>query len=565
MRVAIRTICIVLVIGLTGCTGGGGDGASSETSDPKAYADATTEELVEELRSEFDENNIAAMVEAFSRAGVTVYDDELNGSLLEVQGEQSALQLTEFQARNMALEISAGSGYAGTQLEALARGEKSPSISAGLIRYAGAGKTFGAELSSGLLTDEPKDPEATVFPTAVIALFLSDAAVEAGAEPLNVGTRTDHADDGTIVLAAGPDIQIAQEDEEDEVEEGEEGEEEEQEEPEEPAGGGGNICDQLSGFIGGTGRAILSSLIQRLPYVREVMLGLTLIVSVGSLFRSWSIDIAETPGSSHYGVGEKIEGEFVATIDSGGSFEWPAALQSCAALVGLELPEPTDAPGSEITWKAIVGIPRHLKLTGPTTGTVDESSKAVMPFEIEQEDTTTHEGGGEEQIGAGQIEATVPRQDVDRFVRLIGQLAGEFLDLPGIGSVANEIAGEIAKLASVSGYGVVIVQYHELLTASVVWEKQAARFELHTCEGPRGPWKGTLTYGGVPGSPLEFQFPDGSNSTDISGSFTTPAGSIAYSGTATLIGTRALEFNISGTGAGTAIAPINYGPVAECR
>ncbi|MDQ4095183.1 MAG: hypothetical protein M3174_03130 [Actinomycetota bacterium] len=577
----IATIGICLAFLSTACTGDESVRRDSSTPakapapDPGAPA-----RLAQALRDDFSEATVDAGLEAFARAGIGVFDDDSGTLVQEVAGGPSAFRYTAYQIRNLSLETSAGGGYRGSDLDALGllQHEKLPTVSQMLVNYATKVDTFGAQLSAELLADQDlMAPENVVFPNIVIAMFLADVYPREPAEG-------ETADSGEVVLAAGSSpLVVTQEEFPDELDPlTDEGWRDDEEDTDRGVCGAvqdffNNVGEIASGAIGpvatGTLRRALGRIVERIPGLAEVRRAnaiLTTLVQAASVLRTWEIEMEVVPEeTAHYSVaGDVVTGSFTAHVTDGGGFDPPAWLDACAGLVGLDLPESEDAPGSEVTWVK-EGIPPHAEVVHEDA-TVQETSKAVLDFEMTEETEEDH-ASGELQEGEILVTATVKRNDTrtlsPTIETLLADASGEARAV--VEAAAPDLLAELAELLDPTGSAMLPVEYHAPQSATIEWEREGASFSAYSCTGPRGPWMGTLVHTAGGSSSFEFEFPEDSNTTDVTISVGTPVGTLTFSGTATLTG-DAIEFTgdttvPGGGGGGTAVAPIEYGPVEECE
>lgn len=586
----VTSLCICFALLASSCTGGDDEGTSSprtEIASAPAEDDGAVDRLAAELRKPFSEATIDAGVEAFARAGIPVFDDSTRTLLQRVSGDASAFRYTRFQVRNLVLETSAHAGYSGKDLDALRlTSGRLPSVSEMLDRYAEKVDTFGARLTRALIKTESGGDRASLrYPTMAIALFLADVYPrEPSAATAAVEAPTVYGGLRGAAVAFGVNTLAAQDEEfPDELDPlVDEGWGDEEEDTDRGICGAvqdffENVGEMSSGLIGPVVGGILETVVGIalegtgvMAQLRRATAALTTLVQAASVLRTWEIEMEVAPEDAHYSVGDDtVSGEFAAHITDGGGFDPPAWLDACAELVGLDLPESQDAPGSEIKWEK-VGIPPHAKVVHEDT-TVPESSKAVLQFEMTSESEDQHEEG-EIQEGEIVVTATVKRRDVrvalDRAVEaVLGELSGPTQQL--LSTFEGEVRESLAELLDPSAEAEVAVDYHSAQSASISWGRGGANFSAYSCEGPRGPWVGTLQHTAGGSAPFRFEFPEGSDTTELNITLGTIAGPLNFSGTATLQGG---SIEISGTttvsgsgGSGTAVAPIEYGEVEECE
>lgn len=459
-------VLVALAVLASACTAGsGGSGPPDRSTGVPAPDPAAPTRLAGELSGPFDEGNLGAAVEALARAGVEVWDDELTSALRDVVEPASPVRFIRFQVRNMALEVARGGGILGMDLDALAghAGGKRPSVSAAVAGYVVSGSTFGADLSRELLEgSDMSSSRLATFPLLVLALFLSDnSRHRASASP------TASAFGGEVTGIPGAELVAALR-----------------------QGGG---CGPAGGFLGGVIGGIFGLFVKG-TLVGRALAALSVLVTVGSMLRVWTVTVTAEPGSSHYQVGDAppIDGAFTATVDPGGTYSWPPIVSDCAALLGIDLPEPADAPGSPIAWNLVSGFPQHSETPGPLDSVVDEDDTAVLPFRVSGESSTAHEGG-EEQSGTAVVEATVARQDRRQLGELIAGLLGPLGRIPGAAGLLRSALYELTEATDPSGTGVLEVTFHpsayHFLYQEGFWTLQG-----YTCDGLRSTWTATISF-----------------------------------------------------------------------
>ncbi|MFN8019109.1 MAG: hypothetical protein U0P45_13440 [Acidimicrobiales bacterium] len=269
----------------------------------------------------------------------------------------------------LALETRDHTGTTGAQLDALVDGDMGGApFSLVVAAYVKAGDTPGAKLARRVMGEQPwAQSSALVFPDVVLGLFANDVAKEGtGPKGARQAPARGTALVGVAALApAARPLALADE--------------------------ATGVCSTLSGWVdsviqtmvdalkvdtsgGGitgilgeiwntvvdlaveAGKQVVATLTA--PIVAVVKTGLAIagtLSMVAALLRPWSVTGEQQPSPVDYGIdpGSGNPAKIVATVDTAGSEPFTAGVVDCAKQAGVDLPDPTTAKGSKITWKPI--------------------------------------------------------------------------------------------------------------------------------------------------------------------------------------------------------------------
>jgi hypothetical protein len=422
------------------------------------------------LDPEFGEAHVDAAIEALAMAGILVQRDpnDLLG-YRPVEGKASPLRFLRWQVQNMALELSAGAGQRGDELDALIDTQPgAPPPSYLLAGYVAAAETTGGELARRLMggRDWARAPLQT-FPSLVMALCASDLALDTPAEatvrplayvPAPVsGALAIPAVDACglvggyveqVVNSLFNALKVAV-----------------------PQSGIGKVLAQIWNFLVDLAQTGVELALELLTdAVLGIVKAIAALVGIGSLVLSalkvWTISLQADPGDTRFGVGgEIIQGEMRVRVTNGGLGEWPAEIVSCAALGGVALPDLTPS-GAKLSWK-LTEAPIDLVQIASDPGLLDDDGRATLVYLTNNE--PEEQAKGEPREGLLTVKATVDRPDLEQLKNAIADLS--FSALPGIvqtvlvpilGNKAKSIASGLVSLAAMNATRTIPVIYHEL-------------------------------------------------------------------------------------------------------
>ena len=189
----------------------------------------------------------------------------------------------------------------------------------------------------------------------------------------------------------------------------------------------------------------------------------------------------------HKVPGSPNTGDFTLTMDNGGDgFAWPQAVESCAELFDINLPQLDSADGSSVDWIKVSGFDNLGTMTSPENGVIS-GNMATCSVASVSEDSDLHNGGGPVEQGDLAVRADVQmpglEQMANRIASLIGSVAEGSVDIAA--SVAPHI-GPSAKPVATQ------VEYH--ISSPATADTDGA-ISLHavSCGGIYATWTGTFT------------------------------------------------------------------------
>ncbi|GAA0997602.1 hypothetical protein [Subtercola frigoramans] len=444
-------------------------------------------------------------------SGITIVNAES-----EVTGPVTSLTLTGLQADRLIAEANAGAGLSGRDIDALAPVATGlPPASYLVASYVNDSGLVGASVAKSLI--EPgadfTHAQGIVFPTAVIALLVSDLMTAAAAAdsftptPSGLGMGTSSGIKGAAYLP-GRVVQSSML----------QNSMLQNSMLQAPTGPCSTVTNFLSssiqglfdvlrvipGVIGaidalGPFGKVLSALINGaiglaqgvvegvvsvvtqpvLDAMRFALSGLGIASLVLSYFTNEKLLIKPQP-SDHlpFSVdpGATVRGTFIASALSL-TTDWPAALVDCANVSGAKIPELMKA-GDTATWAQSSGA--DLITPDSLTSTVGSDKTTTMTFSTGHEDAETAKGP--ELTTASRVTVSIPRKEVGDFLDLatneIGLVKsnllakipsplrglastalGTIID-PIVASVKSSISGSVGGILTLKGDGMIWVIHH---------------------------------------------------------------------------------------------------------
>lgn len=351
------------------------------------------------------------------------------------------MSLTDWQADNQLRAARAGAGRTGAQLrETYALPDDVVSIDHVVAAWVLEATSPAADAARGLMPDasmtlledavaagDSAGTERAVYPDAVLVLFTQDAI--------------NSADDGTAGVLESSFVAPARID----------------------------ICSSLVTFYEGAMNAVFELLDAAIgPWAVEwgkkaigllptagvihipkkadelgVFQALGLVLSLAGAISPWTTTLTVEPDTAiPYGVSPGVGNEGVATVivDPGLSVEWPAALKSCADLVGLTLPS-LDPVGATVEW------------TPELNGHADEFDRFVVIQKVNDryESTLkfrTHVESPEQAAGAPveglmSLQANVTRPGDQTFRGIVEKVVERALGNGSIAAVLKSVLGDL--------------------------------------------------------------------------------------------------------------------------
>ena len=486
---------------------GRGDGGS-ECPTPRAAPQedpAAPARLAMVLRGPPTAASTDAAIEALARAGIEVFSDD-GGCIVQIAAPPvSGLRVLQFQARGMAMEIARADGRSGSELNQLVGALPLPDggalpFSAFLAAYVTQSESFGGALAGALVGQvDQADHEKLVYSSLTFAMFVREVLV-----PMLADARADGMPMSVSPAVRSPLVSAAAD----------------------PCGAISDFLDDLPGAVEraiprasglwGTLLAVTAKiagaatyvateaarqLIRNNPFVaaiRRAASALGVLGDLRAIFSQWKLDITAAPSPIHKTAEGSTPnaGRYTLRMSGGGdSLEWPQAVESCADLFGIELPDLGSADGSTVTWGEVTGFPAlaikkmDTKMIAGGISTYDFAT-ALEPREI-------HDGGGTVVGAPAVVEAVVGLPGLER----LGSHIAGVLDAPEVGGVVGAGGEAAAKVLGPKGTGTAQVQYHSNPPAVlhvVVEGGGGGTMTLHTrsCSGLLGRFTGTATLSG---------------------------------------------------------------------
>jgi hypothetical protein len=410
-----QALAVVLATVLTasGCTGG-----HSATPAKKVSAPAAVTSSVAPIGHSAAVPQVGSVVATLASAGVATVADESSTAVQVPVTGATVLTVTRWQVSNLAAEVGSGDGISGADLNAMlpmpASSPQFDDVVGGWVLTAAdpaavaAGKLLGPVNWSR--------PEAVVFPTELLTLFLADALQHAG-EPGPAASTSGAAWRGGGPVIENASVVTA---------------------PCSAVSGfvdsvldrvfgilkvdAGQVGAYLSGKLGGGPlgaavgglfsfaaglwnkavdlaqqgvRALLKSVTQPVLNVLAVVIGGVAVIStIRGILKHWAAPITATPAANAFAVGstEGNPGAFKVAIDTHAETEdWPPQLLDCASAAGVKLPTLATA-GSPVTWTVEQAEP-GLITPGELAGTLAGDLTQTLDYRTGHEDARLAQTG----------------------------------------------------------------------------------------------------------------------------------------------------------------------------
>ena len=429
-RRPVAAVLIVLVMLVAGCT--------QHSASPRSASTTTSSANRGQVGAAFSEHDL---VELFADSGVATVSGESSTHPQVAVKHTTGIEVTSWQARNMAMETRSHGGIPGSSLDAaFPLGAGAPPLAFVIGAWASVKPDATAKAAARLLGSQDwHHAEAVIFPTAVLQLFVADVVAHAGTtkpstasssssgSPATTATRPTHTATRTrtsgvvaniaMPLAATSGLTVAG--------------------PVASCSGVASfvdgvlntvfgalkvnpvdVYDWVSGKIGGTVgvvvgviagffasfwnkavdfaeatvRGVLTALTAPvLNTLRTVIGALETITTVMSYLRRWNVPLTAQPTSNSFSItGHRAHrGIVTATIDRNGETEdWPDLLTDCATTLGK--PPPTlSSEGMPVTWSTVQQQAGLISVDRPTppavTGTLDKNLSDHLDYTTNSE------------------------------------------------------------------------------------------------------------------------------------------------------------------------------------
>jgi len=507
--IAKRSLSAIALAVLTACGGGGDAGQNPGTPDPGAL---TPEQLGLTLKAGYSQTSIDAATQALRSSGYTVLNDDGSQDIAAVAQQQvgvttgagsGGMSVLKFQVMGMARETYNGDGFTGAAIDRttppipLPGVDQQITISMLLAAYVKTADTSGARLARSLMGDiDTANYAGYVYPTIVVMSFLQEVAVPmlAEMELVNGPEASAAAANGLVAgLAALSD----------------------------PCGTINSMLDDLpgavsnaissvspesSGFLSGlvsvaatiggvaAGLAVdaAKNFVRHLPAVSAVRNGMRVVhagADIKAMLSHWDVSVTAAPTQLHKSPGDPTAGIFTVSLTGSGPTlpSWPPALQSCADLLAIPLPD-FNNPSATVEWKTIAGF-NALAIESSRENALS-GSKAEFRFDTATESQSVHDNPGSVVLnGPATVEAKVSLPGLESLVQTLA---------PSIGGTASQVAtGASTPVAQEFGMvkqGTATVEYHSPRVARITFDNGLERLNVESPDGlsPDGSWSGTF-------------------------------------------------------------------------
>ena len=464
---------------ITGCV----PASAPESEFPAIDADARM--LVEQLRSlPFGEKNVAIVTHELESAGVAIAD-EWDENAREV------VRVTPWQAQNMAAEAANEGGVSGAELAAISPAPAGvPPIGYLISAWALDYDSDGARFAHALLGEQDfHHPEAILFPSLVMTLFLADATADYDAAEYQAGaaagavTLVSHgaaeARAAGVCSAVGTFIQRAIATVVNALKV-------------DTSGGGffgflgriwNKVVDLATGFVIGLIEAVTRPVVQIMV---TIFGAIETIRQLSTFLVAWRSTLEPKPETNKFGIDDaKVHGRVTLSVLDN-RIPIPEPILECAELFGVNLRDAGSAAGSKVSWTATnMGRP-DLSRIDTAEDVLDRNQIAQYDYLTGQESAETAKG--DEHAGLLKLVSSVHRNDIEKVRKLFTALV--FDQIPSsIRGIVESIAGPILDAATnhltsitdVRSTGYVAITYHG--------EKPLEPTPAESAPAPQ-PWQG---------------------------------------------------------------------------
>jgi len=376
----------------------------------------------------FDSAALDATIAAFAVAGIEVRTRPTDTPLVPV-AQPTRLGLLRFQARNLALEATVGGGNTGAELDAFTTTAGGEPLAALIVGWLAAADTE-ASRAAAALADATADPAATIFPGAVLLMFVADLL---GPAPATGSLGAQVAIAGALT-----------------------------------AQGSGDFCADVSTYLSAVLAGTLdpntpidppwlAPLIDQLALVepnpdrlRTAVGALALLTYATSIARPWAANLSAAPSAAHYTVGGNaivpILG-FYLNVNTGDSAIAEEAAE-CAALADADLaggaPDLGDEQPIHVQWVTV-------ELAPHTSATIEgdlqlelqpgaEVMSANLEYEVRAETEDAHDRGTARSANVT-VTAIVQRLEISELQNVVRSLLNG-----DMGAAQPTVAAELERL-----------------------------------------------------------------------------------------------------------------------
>lgn len=543
MTKVIATMLLVSTMaGLLSCSGGG-----SSSAPPQGSGGPSAAALAAQLTGPYSAASVTAAITVLSQAGLNVVNDDGSVPVAKAVSQAAAagggLSLIQFQARALALETAGGGGYLGSDLDKVTPPIPLPPDGTGIDKqitfslliaaYVKTADTLSAQVARGLMGDLDLTLHTQYrYPSLVLYTFMQEvmvpllAEMEAAEAPVQKGRVRKAL--SAAMAAPGFD-------------------------PADPCGSINAFLDDLSSTVtgavnslGGTTSSIWNSIVsvtavvagvatgiatdvargivRHNPAVRAMragMTGLHALADLNAMFSQWNITVAADLGTLHKIPGTPTAGVFTVTLNNGGGDTpaWPDAVQNCATLFAIPLPDFNSADGATVTWQTIAGF-NALAIEASQVTTL-ANNKATFNFNTAVETQEVHDDPGSKlKQGTATVQAKVSIPGLENLMNALASNLSTVASLP-----VNGAAAPVSQLAGLTKTGSTTVEYHSPGPVTADLDGPFMKLHAYSCNGLYGIWTGTFTEDdpvlGVTSATATWQF-DAGNTAVVTYSRTRP-------------------------------------------
>ncbi len=370
------------------------------------------------------------------------------------QGDRSAVRLLRLQVRNLALELAAGGGTRGADLDRLSAAAGGGPVSALVAGWAASGPTPAARWTTALLAQPaPADPATSVLPTLALVAFVADvsAGSQTSARPAGATTAMLHGHPGAGLRERAT-LSVAQ---------------------------GSDFCADVSAYLAAALDDIVEANADPPPWMKQLIdlyapqyandpgllrrtIGAIALLSYAtSLARSWNVNLAPDPSSVAYGIAgaEPVTGAVVLSVWAGEDV-FSDDVADCASLAEAELAS-TPIEGSTVMWDAS-GLGTHAN-EATAVATLDANGTAELDYETATESQEIAENG-DPTTAQMWVSAWVDRAEMAALAAVVKAiLLGDAAGTPA-GSTAKALYEAMEPTLNLvmrpSGFALIDVTYH---------------------------------------------------------------------------------------------------------
>lgn len=460
----------------------------------------TAEELALQLKQPFAPASIEAAASVLRQCGLTVAAND--GSVSAATA--GSLAVLRLQVRALALETARGGGFLGAELDRVtppiplppdATGvDKQVTFSLLLAAYVKTGDSFGGRFARALMgnLDLARHGEYR-YPTLVLYAFMQEGMVPLLAEMEAVSRMP--------VAWHVPQAAFN---------------------PADPCGSVNSFLDDLPatvsgavGSLGGTSSGLWNTfvaaasvvagvatniatdvalgLVRHSPAVtavRNAMTAAHAVADLNAMFSQWDITVEAAPGVLHKKPGGPDAGVFTVALNNGGDApSWPEAVENCAQLFQIPLPDFNSADGASVSWVKVAGF-NDLALQDATETTL-AGNQAKLNFHSANEGQAVHDNPGSQlSRGEVQVKATVSLPGMENLASALASNLNTYVQ-----AGVNGAASQPAQLLGLTAQGAAVVEYHTPATARINFDNGIERLQVSSPDGvdPGGVWSGTFT------------------------------------------------------------------------